>query len=213
MNKKFIITVCSVLVLTLLVVGGVLLYFVQKLPIEIPVQEYIKYPNLALWPGYDFEGAIEEAHRIIIGTVAEKSGTKYDEIYDEDLGKLLFRQYYRDVTIEVERVIKGDTDLETVNYKEQGGETIKINEDGTFSIYDYAEGYPKLDVGDRVLLFLSENNVYLNPSTLFVIEPDDTISVSSDLLTSNTMRKSQSHYMETYDLEEYIAAIEDYLAS
>ena len=42
MNKKFIITVCSVLVLTLLVVGGVLLYFVQKLPIEIPVQEYIK---------------------------------------------------------------------------------------------------------------------------------------------------------------------------
>lgn len=159
-----------------------------------------------------FESAIEAAHRIIIGTVAEKSGTKYDEIYDEELGKLLLRQYYRDVTIEVERFLKGGADLETVNYKELGGEMITINEDGTFSIYDYAEGYPKLAVGDRVLLFLSEKNVYLSPSTLIEIELDN-IVVSSDLLTPGTVRKSQSHYMETYDLEEYVDAITNYLAS
>lgn len=60
MFKKIIIAVCSVLVLTLLVIGGVLLYFVQKLPIEIPVQEYIKYPNLDLWPAYTLKAPLRQ---------------------------------------------------------------------------------------------------------------------------------------------------------
>ena len=55
-------------------------------------------------------------------------------------------------------------------------------------------------------------NVYLSPSTLIEIELDN-IVVSSDLLTPGTVRKSQSHYMETYDLEEYVDAITNYLAS
>lgn len=211
MNKKIIITVCAVLVLALLVTGSVLLFFPEKAPTEIAVREHNKTPILAEWPGYDFEGAIEEAHRIIIGTVAAKSETKKQEGY---AGNILVREYYKDVTIDVESVLKGDADLETVNYIEPGGEIITINADGTASINDYEyEGIPTLAVGDRVLLYLTEKGNFLSPLTLFVINPDDTISVSSEVLTPDTLLKSQSHYMETYDLDDYVGAIKDYLAS
>ena len=213
MNKKVIITVCSVLILALLVTGSILLFSQEKTPTEIAVREHNVTPISALWPGYDFEGAIDTAYKIVVGTVAAKSETKVHEGYD-DSNRILVREYYKDVTIEVESVLKGDPQIETVNYIEPGGETITIREDGTAAINDWQySGVKTLAVGDRVLLYLTEKGNFVNPYTLFLIESDDTISVSSDLLTSNKTRKSQSHYMETYKLEDYVDAITNYLAS
>lgn len=212
MNKKIIITVCAVLVLALLVTGSVLLFFPEKIPTEIAVREHNVMPISALWPSYDFEETIDKAYKIVVGTVTAKSETKVHKGYD-DSNRVLIREYYKDVTIEVESVLKGDADLETVNYIEPGGETITIREDGTASINNWEySGVKTLTVGDRVLLYLTEKGNFVNPETLFLVEPDDTISISSTLLP-NTMRKSQSYYMETYDLDDYVDAIEDYLVS
>lgn len=212
MNKKIVITICSVLVLALLVTGSILLFSPEKSPTEIAVREHNVMPISALWPSYDFEEAIDKAYQIVIGTVTAKSETKKHEGYDES-NKILVREYYKDVTIEVESVLKGNLKIETVNYIEPGGETITIRADGTAAINNWEySGVRRLAVGDRVLLYLTEKGNFVSPETLFLVESDDTISVSSTLL-SNTMRKSQSYYMETCNLEDYVDAITNYLAS
>lgn len=68
----------------------------------------------ALWPSYDFEEAIDKA---VIGTVTAKSETKVHEGYD-DSNRILIREYYKDVTIEVESVFKGDADMENYDFED-----------------------------------------------------------------------------------------------
>jgi len=214
-NNKLILVIMSTLVVAVVVMGSALVLSsnrnVESEKAEIPVSEYYTCEVSALWPGYSFEEAIDTADRIVIGKVTNKSETKKNEGYD-DSGKLLVREYYKDVTIEVESIVKGTLDTNSINYVEPGGEMITIRDDGTASVNNWEySGVRRLQVGERVLLFLKEKGTALSPATVFVISNEGSINVSSDILPATKTRKSQSHYMETYKLNDYLAEIKEYI--
>ena len=73
------------------------------------------------WVYYTFEEAVVEADTIVYGKVVEKSDTLIHEASTS--GESTVRNLYKEVTIEVLDVIKGNKRSDTVTYYEWGGET------------------------------------------------------------------------------------------
>ena len=126
----------------------------------------------ALWPAYTFYEAIEEAETIVYGKVVDKGTTQIEEhVIGEDK---TFKEYYRDVTIEVIEMLKGDEESATVNYIEMGGET-------STQVTQYS-GVVPVSAGDRVILFLRENGSYICPDGLFTEDEEGMITVPQNMM-------------------------------
>ena len=100
------------------------------------------------WVYYTFEEAVAEADTIVYGKVVEKSDTLIHE--GSTSGGGIVKNLYKEVTIEVLEVIKGDKRKNTVTYYEWGGETEDysqvidnfdpVNVDGEYIFYLHEPG-------------------------------------------------------------------------
>lgn len=157
----------------------------------------------SLWRDYTFEDAVERAAIIVYGTVTAKTNTQIYEypLSDGTTGK----DPYRNVTVNVETLIKGDSSLTSVVYKELGGVIDSIEYRHT--------GFELLAVGDKVLLFLNPDNYFLTPDGLYIADEDGNTSVSSDMLpvTPGQTRSSPLSYT-SMPIGDYCDIIRDYLA-
>ena len=154
------------------------------------------------WPYYDLSAATNEAVTIVRGKVLSRSTeTKGLPIIKMD-GSIYGYDYYREVTVEVIDVIKGEKKEDTIIYKEPGGETEEY-------IYEM-DGVVPLNIGEEYIFFLMENNTFLNPATVITIS-NETVNPSPSLAPENT------HNTQAYDMavgipiDDFIEAIKSEL--
>ena len=156
MRKGKIILLSMVLVGVFILAGT---YIYQKSNNTQNNKEKIVITSNNSWPYYTFESAIDTAVTIVHGRAVEKSDTKAHQI---TFGEQPSSEYYKEVSIDVIDILKGDMDATTVTYLEFGGET----ED---AIYIY-EGKEQLKLGSEYVLFLNQYGAALSPKTLLVVE-------------------------------------------
>ena len=150
-----------------------------------------------------FEEAVDRAATIVYGTVTAKSITQPNE-------SLLSNGHtnydpYRNVTIEVDTLFKGDSGHSPVVYREPGGIV------GSTEYVYYA--LESTEVGDRVVLFLNENGYFLCPDVLNIADEDGNITVGSTMLPVAPGQERPARYtVTTMPIEDYCNIIRDYLA-
>ncbi len=207
-KTKNIIAVCILLV----GVGAALaLYIMPKIFGEKEVfdeKQNVEKPvvtDYACWKAYTFEEAIEASTTIVYGKVKSISGTLLHEVPTPD-GQV-YREYYKDVTVEVLEAIKGVVTKETTtSYLELGGET----EDAIYVL----EGVDPVAVGEEYIFFLNEHGAFMSPATLVPVT-DGVVQIKG-MIHPETSSEQQTYAANTqseeYNLEQYISAIREELA-
>ena len=124
-KTKLIIAVC----IFFIGVGAVLALYImpriyeeKEVSVEMQNVEKPVVTEYACWKAYTFEEAIEASTTIVYGKVKNISGTLLHEVPTPD-GQV-YREYYKNVTVEVLEAIKGVAAEETTTtYLELGVET------------------------------------------------------------------------------------------
>ena len=101
------------------------------------------------WVYYTFEEAVAEADTIVYGKVIEKSDTLIHETGAS--GGSTVKNLYKEVTIEVLDVIKGDERKDTVTYYEWGGETEDFSQ--------VIDNFDPVNVDEEYIFYLHEPGV------------------------------------------------------
>ena len=193
MRKEKVILLSIVLIGVFILAGT----YVNQKSNNIPNnKETIVITSNNSWPYYTFESAIDTAVTIVHGRAVGKSDTKAHQItFDEQPSY----EYYKEVSIEVIDILKGDMDATTVTYLEFGGET----ED---AIYIY-EGKEQLKLGSEYVLFLNQYGAALSPKTLLVVE-DDVVLTQGKLVPESDV----STLSIEISVESYLNAIKSVLS-
>ena len=114
------------------------------------------------WPWYTLEEAVDKAVTIVYGRAVGKSATKAHQITYDEYPPLY--EYYKEVTIEVHEILKGDMEATTVTCLEFGGET----ED----VICIERNQVPVELGSEYIFFLNEYGATLAPWTLLPVEDD-----------------------------------------
>ena len=141
------------------------------------------------YPWYTLEEAVDKAVTIAYGKAVEKSETKGNTVYE----------YYKEVTIEVLEIIKGDKDTKTFTYFETGGET----EDAIYKV----NGKEAVELGKEYIFFLKQYGAHLSPEALLPVE-------DGVVLTKGKVAPESKGSDEVNEISvgEYIRAINSVLA-
>lgn len=155
-----------------------------------------KYTRGAIidWIGLDAESAVKNAETIFCGKVLERSTQTRGLGAFESNGEVEYSEVYRELTVEVTKMIKGDWFQKIILYKEPGGETEDY-------IYTYHNIDP-LNIGQEYIFILDKYNTYLRPWTVIPIE-DGMAKVSyimcfENLLDENGKIPEQGITVEAY---------------
>ena len=191
MNKKTTIIVCTI-ILALLVVAGI--GAIQKNNNIDNNIEKKTVTKTAMWPSFSFESAVDQATTIVYGKVVDKSNTKIHQTTSSSGN--IYTECYKEVSIEVIDILKGNMDGNTVTYLEWGGET----ED---TIYIFA-GMTPVEINDEYIFFLNQYGAFLSPMTLLPVEDGTVLTKGKIAPDSQTNQETR-----TIDIsvETYLEAI------
>ena len=150
-----------------------------------------------MWPAYTFSSAVDEAVTIVYGKVLGKSDTKVHQV--AYVNGQSHNEYYKEVSIEVIDILKGNMDETTVTYLEFGGETEDV-----IYIFDDIES---VELDGEYIFFLNEYGAALSPMTLLPVD-DNTV-----LTQGKIMPESEVSTLSTdVSVESYLSAIASALA-
>ena len=182
MKKKLAVGALAVFAVLMTVLACVF-YAQAHRSAEFPVRGFEKNTVQAgIFPAYTLEQAAAEADVIAVGVVTEKSAAVHEAFPVEGSANTL-DEYYKTVTVETETVLKGGAG-ETVRYRENGGQFVTLNADGSadVTVYEYY-GYPEaVGVGTRVVVFIKENGAVLSPDFLIPVDYKGRVTVPAALL-------------------------------
>ena len=146
----------------------------------------------------NFEQAINRSDKIFRGKVQSRSTvTKGLPIYNGD-GSIYGFDHYREVTVEVTDVIKGNRSQKTILYKEPGGET----EDYIYKWY----AIEPLTIGQEYIFFLCENNTFLNPAAVMPIS-DGQVRVNDIMCPEKLQAEGERVYAQSVPVNTYMTAV------
>ena len=156
-----------------------------------------------LYAGYNsFQEAFSFADVVVYGKVREvKPGIiqeKYNKTLDEK-GK--HPRYYTPVVLDVITCYKGEESKRTITFYSPGAETNdKIIKEDAYPTFD-------IDVGERMLVFLSEDfgfYGYISPEMVFLENEDGAFYVDSDLLNN---KRSDRYIAEEVQVDNFVERI------
>lgn len=155
---------------------------------------------IADWFYINCKQAVNMADTIFRGKVLSRSTeTRGLPIYKPD-GSLYDYDYYREVTIEVLDMVKGDKSQKTILYKEPGGETESL-------IFKF-DGIDPLNIGQEYIFFLYENNTFLNPSAVMPIT-DGQVWVSDQMCPEELQVEGERVFAQKLPVDTYMKAIKE----
>lgn len=131
------------------------------------------------------------------GRAVGKSATKAHQITYDEYSPLY--EYYKEVSIEVIDVLKGNMDATTVICLEFGGETEEV-------IYIEKSQEP-IELGEEYILFLNKHGATLNPMTLLKVN-EDVVLTEGKLIPESDV----STFSTEVSVESYLNAIKSVLA-
>ena len=183
------VTFC-ILFIGLLILGGVCIFHksgnVEKKVIK----------GEGMWPAYSFASAIDEAATIVYGRVVDKSATKVHQM--AYINGKSYNEYYKEVSVEVLDILKGDMDDTTVTYLEFGGETKDV-------IYVFEDIEP-VEINGEYIFFLNNYGAALSPMTLLPVDNGTVLTQGKIMPTFETGTRSSG-----VSVESYLRAIESVL--
>ena len=152
---------------------------------KLPEKEIIVMDSFTSYVGYNsYQEALQGAETVVYGTVKE-IGEPFSLNFGDE--KTIIKAYYTPITIEVIECIKGDVNGTTIVYNAKGAEFDDV-------IYDYqAYDTLEIEVGDKLLVYLSENNRSISPQC--VIGEDE-----NGIATRSTLDQR----MPNYPLEKHV---------
>lgn len=149
------------------------------------------------WPWYTLEEAVDKAVTIAYGKAVEKSETKVHKLSEGDW--YTDYAYYKEITIEVLEILKGDMDTATFTYFEAGGETEDVI---------YIENHQEpVKLGKEYIFFLNQYGIVFSPQVLLPVE-DDMVLTKGKVVPES---KGSDEVTEV-SIEEYLKAIKSVLA-
>ena len=192
--------------------GGTVVYTVEKNGKEIEVtnteleisgdipfeEKEVISEEGKLYAGYNsFQEAFSFADVVVYGRVREVKPGIYQETYNKTLGeKGKHPRYYTPIVLDVITCYKGEESERTITFYSPGAETNdKIIKEDAYPTFD-------IDVGDRMLVFLSENfgvYGYISPEM-----EDGNFYVDSDLLNN---KRSDRYIAEEVQVENFVERI------
>ena len=188
------VTFCIVFV-GLLIIGGVSICHKNGNTESTIEKKVIK--GEGMWPAYTFSSAVDEAVTIVYGKVLGKSDTKVHQV--AYVNGQSHNEYYKEVSIEVIDILKGNMDETTVTYLEFGEETEDV-----IYIFDDIES---VELDGEYIFFLNEYGAALSPMTLLPVD-DNTV-----LTQGKIMPESEVSTLSTdVSVESYLSAIASALA-
>ncbi|MBR2036804.1 MAG: hypothetical protein IKA09_03660 [Lachnospiraceae bacterium] len=161
-------------------------------------EEAIVHHIQADWPFYTFNSAIEQATTIAYGKVVKKSKTKSHQTTTSSGN--VHTEYYKEVSIKVIDVLKGDVNDKTITYLEFGGETKD-------AIYIW-KGVVPVDIGDEYIFFLNPYGAFLSPMTLLAVD-DGTVLTKGKIAPD--AQENQGEKISDISVETYLEAIKSKL--
>ena len=189
--KKIKILIFTVIVGLLVLVGIISIKNNKNVDKEIVTSS-------ALWPSYTFDSAIEQATTIAYGKVVKKNKTKSHQTTTSSGN--VHTEYYKEVSIKVIDVLKGDVKDKTVTYLEFGGETKD-------AVYIW-EGVEPVDIGDEYIFFLNPYGAFLSPMTLLAVD-DGTVLTKGKIAPD--AQENQGEKISDISVETYLEAIKSKL--
>ena len=189
--KKIKILIFTVIVGLLVLVGIISIKNNKNVDKEIVTSS-------ALWPSYTFDSAIEQATTIAYGKVVKKSKTKSHQTTTSSGN--VHTEYYKEVSIKVIDVLKGDVNDKTITYLEFGGETKD-------AVYIW-EGVEPVDIGDEYIFFLNPYGAFLSPMTLLAVD-DGTVLTKGKIAPD--AQENQGEKISDISVETYLEAIKSKL--
>lgn len=194
MKRKITIILSCILIVSLAVVIGTNITQKTKQPAE--KQVVTGYP---VWRAYTFETAIEEVATIVYGKVAGKSGTLMREVVDSS-GKV-HKEYYKEVEVQVNDLLKAEGSPKTITYLEMGGET-------DTHIYKI-DGFNPVNDSDEYVFFLNKYDACLSPATVMSVD-DGIVTVEKSMLPGGKVKNTT---FTTIGVEEYVNKVKKHLES
>lgn len=190
MNKKIKIIICTV-IFALLIVAGIGIIRKNNGIKNIDKRTVTK---TAMWPSFSFESAVNQATTIVYGKVVDKSDTKIHQTTSSSGN--IYTECYKEVSIEVIDILKGNMDDNTVTYLEWGGET----ED---AIYIFS-GMTPVEINDEYIFFLNMYGAFLSPMTLLPVENGTVLTKGKIAPDSQTNQETRT---SDISVETYLEAI------
>jgi hypothetical protein len=154
--------------------------------------------SIAAWRYIDVKRASNMATTIFRGKVVERSTQSRGMYASEKYGEFIYGDVYRELTVEVVDMIKGDKSKEIVLYKEPGGESEDF-------IYVYDEIDP-LTIGKEYIFFLRENNTFISPWTVLGIS-DGKVMVSTEMVPESLLGENGKRPEQGITVEAYTKAL------
>ena len=151
-----------------------------------------------MWPSHTFESAVDEASTIVYGRVVDKSDTKVHEV--ANVNGQAYYEYYREVSVEVIDILKGNRDDTTITYLEMGGETEEV-------IYIFEDMEP-VEVNGEYIFFLNKYGAFLSPMTLLPVSNGTVLTQGKIVPADET---SQSTRSVNVSVKSYLEAIQSEL--
>ena len=151
-----------------------------------------------MWPSHTFESAVDEASTIVYGRVVDKSDTKVHEV--ANVNGQAYYEYYREVSVEVIDILKGNRDDTTITYLEMGGETDEV-------IYIFDDMEP-VEVNGEYVFFLNKYGAFLSPMTLLPVSNGTVLTQGKIVPADET---SQSTRSVNVSVKSYLEAIQSEL--
>lgn len=185
-----------ILFVGLCMLGGVCLYRNSKT--EDNKAEKMVVRGEGMWPFYTFESAVDEAATILYGRVVDKSDTKVHEV--ANVNGQAYYEYYREVSVEVIDILKGNRDDTTITYLEMGGETDEV-------IYIFDDMEP-VEVNGEYVFFLNKYGAFLSPMTLLPVSNGTVLTQGKIVPADET---SQSTRSVNVSVKSYLEAIQSEL--
>lgn len=190
-NFEIRVTSC-ILLISLLVLSGVYIFYKKS---ENNTEKKV-ITGEAMWPTYFFSSAVDEAVTIVYGKVLNKSDTKVHQVAYTN-GRS-YNEYYKEASIEVIDMLKGNRNDATVTYLEFGGETEDV-------IYIFDDIEP-VELDGEYIFFLNEYGAALSPMTLLRVDDTTVLTQGKIMPTPETSALSSD-----ISVESYLRAIESAL--
>ncbi|MBE6936877.1 MAG: hypothetical protein E7458_10395 [Ruminococcaceae bacterium] len=166
--KKWMIFVISALSALVLLLSSALIALARETkPVEevtyYPVAKFYHHSSESDWfREWTLEEAVDESALVAICNVSEILPTEPVINYDPETGEELYRTARTPAVMEIETVLKGDPDQETVTYQMPRGTYIEKIGDEWF-VHNFVNNSPTVSQGDRVLIFFTEEDEPVGP--------------------------------------------------
>ena len=152
------------------------------------------------WVYYPFEEAVNQANAVIYGKITNVSDTF---VLETELSNgAVQKDLYKQVTVEVKDVLKGDIKGSEVTFYEWGGET-----DDEYLVI---EGYEPVNVNEEYIIYLNEHErLFAGPSSILPVQNDIVTTKGKYAPTS----EDSDRRPEEMNLKEYVQAVRRVLES